>query len=493
MLFNKQVFCIILFHFLLSIGLSTAQTNTFPTSGNVGIGTVDPQAKLHLNGSIRGAGNGQLEILTDYGYLKLGPGHSTWAHLLTDRSKFYLNKPLVIGGGRYISSYQDQPLSLRTSSGSNEVLKLLPNGNVGIGIGTPLAKLHINGSIRGSGPGGQLHIQTDYGYLRMGSVENGTTQLLTDQDQFLLNKPILVGGTERYISATGTRALSLRTSNGNNEVMTLYNSGRVAVGGVSPKEQLHVDGAIVIKNSINATPGTIRYRNGDFQGRTNQGWVSLTAPAQNSVVWVPAVEHSGVSSGSSPNPCALSCNQAGGLIPAADQYGNICKTSGGGKGKFTSFQGAYPNYYYACGGSALLAQCRCLLPNGSNNLAMDDSQEQGQVLILEADNPDFQQPFSATSETEIPSLHDQPLLRQNSPNPFLGSTRVDVIIPDDLEGMVELVVENALQTQTQRIQLAERGAVSVDLNLADLPAGMYYYSLVVDAELIDTRTMVKAN
>lgn len=52
---------------LLCLQLSTAQNNHFPSSGDVGIGTTNPQAKLHVEGNVWGTGfklntNGLLKL-----------------------------------------------------------------------------------------------------------------------------------------------------------------------------------------------------------------------------------------------------------------------------------------------------------------------------------------------------------------------------------------------------------------------------------------------
>jgi len=126
----------LLFIALLFVSItSKAQTNTFPSDGNVGIGTTSPIEKLDLRGNI---------------YLR--------------------NMANLIGGGTSInfSSYDDVHLGpkiysyLDYANGSSSVSRLVlssyyggyPNeltligGNVGIGTMTPSDKLSVNGNIR---------------------------------------------------------------------------------------------------------------------------------------------------------------------------------------------------------------------------------------------------------------------------------------------------------------------------------------------------------
>lgn len=96
-----------------------AQSNTFPTTGNVGIGTILPSKKLEVNGTILSTAN--------YGLLIKPPS-----------------------GDAIIK--RDNPGSLIISSnGSGSSVMFNYNyggGNVGIGTDNPSEKLAVNGKIR---------------------------------------------------------------------------------------------------------------------------------------------------------------------------------------------------------------------------------------------------------------------------------------------------------------------------------------------------------
>ncbi|TFH47363.1 MAG: hypothetical protein E4G94_00265, partial [ANME-2 cluster archaeon] len=113
-------------------------------SGYVGIGAIDPNEKLEINGSIRGNQSGALRISTGYGYVDVGPKNSGWSHFVTDRSKYYFNKEIRVTSGM-IGSYAED-LSLCTS-GTERIRVKRSNGYVGIGTNNPLAKLHVNGKL----------------------------------------------------------------------------------------------------------------------------------------------------------------------------------------------------------------------------------------------------------------------------------------------------------------------------------------------------------
>lgn len=92
--------------------------------GNVGIGTSTPQAKLDINGSIRVISSAGIEFGGS-----VGNGHPFIGGAKNDGLYFFTN----------------------TANNSNERLRLLPNGNVGIGLSNPIAKLEVNGTGKFSG------------------------------------------------------------------------------------------------------------------------------------------------------------------------------------------------------------------------------------------------------------------------------------------------------------------------------------------------------
>lgn len=81
---------------------------------------------------------------TDHGYIKLGPGNSTWAHIYTDRPQFIFNKSVFAMGA--FSSYYNYDLKLQTA-GTDRLTIDYNSGKVGIGESNPQEKLHVNGSI----------------------------------------------------------------------------------------------------------------------------------------------------------------------------------------------------------------------------------------------------------------------------------------------------------------------------------------------------------
>jgi hypothetical protein len=136
---------------------NAGSNETFELNKNVGIGTDNATEKLDVRGHIKvdegptleNGGSGNLQVSTDYGYLRLGPQNSSYSHFYTDLSRFYFNKKLVVDTGT-ISSYNED-LILQTSeyNGPTERVRILTsNGYVGINSTSPSAELDVNGEIK---------------------------------------------------------------------------------------------------------------------------------------------------------------------------------------------------------------------------------------------------------------------------------------------------------------------------------------------------------
>ncbi len=137
--------------------VSFGQSNTFPSSGNVGIGTLSPTHKLHV---VAPSNTWKARFQGSDGYIDIGPANNDWAHIYTDRPRFIFNKDVYsITGG--FSSYSSSPLYLKTN-GSNR-MTINTNGNVGIGTSSPSAKLEVYyGDIVIGGPHKKFIFHTQY-------------------------------------------------------------------------------------------------------------------------------------------------------------------------------------------------------------------------------------------------------------------------------------------------------------------------------------------
>ncbi|WP_192348475.1 TMF family protein [Algoriphagus sp. Y33] len=115
-------------------GFVIAQSNTFPTTGNAGIGTLSPTSPLHVIGDIKlhGAVRVHSSDGNQAGALMAIGDPTTQNGLQLDAHR----------GSGYIL------FSTNSASGTREKMRIQNNGNVGIGTNNPTYKLSVNGTIK---------------------------------------------------------------------------------------------------------------------------------------------------------------------------------------------------------------------------------------------------------------------------------------------------------------------------------------------------------
>lgn len=197
------------------------QTNSMiiNAAGDIGIGTILPEAKLDVNGAVK--------------------ANWTW-----------------IGGG-FNGGYQDGVSGLhnlhldaaRFNNTGGQILFLSQGvqrmildqvGNLGVGQPNPEEKLHIGGSIRGNEPGGALRVNTQIGYIDIGPRNAGWAHIYTDMPNFIFNKDVYTfGGFSSYNNSD----LALKTG-GTTRILVNSTNGNVGVGTNSPNAKLEVAGKV---------------------------------------------------------------------------------------------------------------------------------------------------------------------------------------------------------------------------------------------------------
>jgi hypothetical protein len=131
--------------FLQTSSFVSAQTNTFPASGNVGIGTLGAPWKLTVVTTT--TGDGLLFATTSSPYnphnlmlsTNLTPGG--WNSLVQSGDH------LILSQGTGVDAPDAGGIVFGTWSGTGVGMRIAPNGNVGIGVGLPQDRLAVNGGI----------------------------------------------------------------------------------------------------------------------------------------------------------------------------------------------------------------------------------------------------------------------------------------------------------------------------------------------------------
>jgi hypothetical protein len=198
--------------FLISIS-TFSQTNVFPSSGSVGIGTLAPANRLEVFGNTfnRISAIVNADVQTGYQAKKTGVNAADW--------EFYI--PSASTDFRFYRA------------GTGDILTLKINGHIGIGTTVPSSRLHIYDD--GSSGGEQLRLQ------------RGT-------------------GTVRFVQNFNTDDLYLYNRDASKMYMYWRQDGNVGIGTITPQSKLDVFGGRLTQQGAIANDNNAVFVNSDPTG-----------------------------------------------------------------------------------------------------------------------------------------------------------------------------------------------------------------------------------
>ncbi len=89
----------------------------------------------------------------------------------------------------------------------------------------------------------------------------------------------------------------------------------------------------------------------------------------------------------------------------------------------------------------------------------------------------------------VTDTHSSAKLYQNSPNPFNADTEIKYYLPENVK-VAFIGIYNLNGNQIKLIKVKNRGYNSELINRAELSAGIYIYTLIVDGQKIDSKQMI---
>lgn len=115
-----------------------------------------------------------------------------------------------------------------------------------------------------------------------------------------------------------------------------------------------------------------------------------------------------------------------------------------------------------------------------HTLGLSDSRLQPKVYNKAGQNVEVRQTLDFATES--------PRLLQNQPNPFTQQTTISYFLPPGTT-QAEIIVTDVLGRIIACIPLASCGEASVQFEEKDAPPGLYFYSLLVNGKVADTKRM----
>ena len=233
------------------------------SNGNVGIGTTTPAVKLDVKGNAKFGASGMINIWEWDAIEKIGLDYNTV------NGDFNMRNP--VAGKRLLGTITATgSWGIETTAG-NEMVRITGSGNMGIGTTSPAALLHVKGGAIGQP--GKIKIEdadaTGLSSLELTNNTGNTFYFYKLSSGYPANGRYTQGVSMIESNNANGLAISEVTGDihfytgGNNERITINNSGNVGIGTTTPNARLEIVGQVKITGG---TPGAGKILTSDAGG-----------------------------------------------------------------------------------------------------------------------------------------------------------------------------------------------------------------------------------
>jgi hypothetical protein len=99
------------------------------------------------------------------------------------------------------------------------------------------------------------------------------------------------------------------------------------------------------------------------------------------------------------------------------------------------------------------------------------------------------QKSTASLEPENVPSNNAVVLYQNTPNPFSADTKIAYLLPDNIN-KASIIIHDLQGSEVKQIEIFIKGPGNIVIHGSELKAGMYFYTLIADNSIIDTKRMI---
>jgi hypothetical protein len=431
--------------------------NTFPSSGNVGIGTTSPIDALNI---VTGATNGGATIKqTTYGSAVV-----TLDNVTTGGRKY------VIGSTGVGNAQGAGHFSIYDYTGATDRFLITSSGDVGIGTNSPSSKLHVvGGNVGVRGDGGATgvagngissgNVGTVIGVMGWG-IDGAT-----NYGGYFGGKGAGAGVTSYGVYAT----ISLPTLGSTNYAVYATVAGNHNNGN-GPNYAGWFDGDVV-------TPGGSYY----YSDRKIKKDV---AGINNSLDIISKL-----------NPVSYNFDAEKNsdlALPLEKQYGFISQEIKEILPEFTKVV-VHPAKVDDKG-NEMYPKRELLALNYNGFIALLTKGIQEQQAQIEAQGQlisELQKKVGISTGLNEAGGTSSFAMNQNEPNPFGSETVIKYSLPQTV-AKANLVIYDLTGKQITSFPIEQKGSSSITVTSEKLAAGIYIYSIVADGKVVDTKRMIVA-